>query len=86
VPEVSRFFGIVVAIFSREHLPPHFHAVWGSSQIRVGILTGEILSGGFPRTQERLVLAWWRLHRDELLDDWRLAQEHRPLRRIDPLE
>ena len=85
MPEVSRFHGIVVAIFSREHLPPHFHAAWGGRELRVNILTGEVLSGGFPPAQERLVLAWWKLHRDELLADWTLAQDHRPLFRIAPL-
>jgi len=86
VPEISRFLGIVVAMFYREHAPPHFHARYRDLEIRVNIKTGEVMSGRFPSRAQRLVLEWLELHRDELLDDWRLAQERKPLNRIEPLE
>ncbi len=49
MPEISRFLGIVIAMYYNDHAPPHFHAGYGSSEIRVNIDTGEILSGSFPR-------------------------------------
>ncbi len=86
MPEISRFLGIIVAMYYNDHSPPHFHACYGENEIRVNIETGEILSGTFPRRAQRLVLEWFELHRNELLEDWNLAQERKPLNKIEPLE
>jgi hypothetical protein len=86
VPEISRFLGIVIAMYYNDHAPPHFHARYGSSEIRVNIQSGEIMSGQFPRRAENLVLEWLELHRGELLEDWKLAQDRKPLKKIEPLE
>ena len=86
MPEISRFLGIIVAMYYNDHSPPHFHARYGENEIRVDIETGEILSGAFPRRAHRLVLEWFELHRDELLEDWNLAQDRKPLNKIEPLE
>lgn len=86
MPEISRFLGIVIAMYYRDHAPPHFHARYGEHEIRVEIRSGALLSGDFPGRARRLVLEWTALHREELLHDWQLASERRPLRRIDPLE
>jgi len=86
VPEISRFLGIVIAMYYNDHVPPHFHACYGSSEIRVNIETGEILSGKFPRRAQNLVLEWRELHRTELLEDWKLAEDRKPLKKIEPLE
>jgi hypothetical protein len=85
VPEISRFLGIVIAILYREHNPPHFHAVYGSYDITVGILDG-VVTGSFPKRALRLVLEWSELHQAELLENWNLAQQRLPLKPIDPLE
>ena len=73
-------------MYYNDHAPPHFHARYGENEIRVNIQTGEIMSGNFPRRAERLVLEWLDLHRDELLVDWSLAQDRKPLNKIEPLE
>ena len=86
MPEISRFLGIVIAMYYNDHSPSHFHARYGGSEIRVNIETGEILSGNFPRRAQILVLEWLNLHRPELLEDWQLAQEHKRLNQIEPLE
>jgi Domain of unknown function (DUF4160) len=86
MPEISRFLGIVIAMYYNDHAPPHFHARYGSSEIRVNIDTGEILSGSFPRRAQNLVLEWLNLHKSELLEDWQLAQERKFLNKIEPLE
>ena len=86
MPEISRFLGIVIAMYYNDHAPPHFHAHYGDSEIRVEINTGEVMSGVFPTRARKLVLEWLDMHRDELLEDWKLAELRKPLNKIEPLE
>jgi hypothetical protein len=85
MPEISRFLGIVISIFYRDHPPPHFHAFYGGNEITVEIESG-IVEGSFPKRGLRLVLECLELHQDELLENWRLAEQRRPLKSIAPLE
>ena len=85
MPEISRFLGIVIAILYRDHEPPHFHATYGDYDITVGILDG-VVNGRFPKRALRLVLEWYELHRDDLMEDWNLARQRQPLKPIPPLE
>jgi hypothetical protein len=48
MPEISRFFGIVIAMFCRDHSSPHFHAIYGDHEVTVTIETG-VVSGEFPK-------------------------------------
>jgi Domain of unknown function (DUF4160) len=86
VPELSRFFGIVIAMYYGDHPPPHFHARYGSEQASIRIDNGEILDGSLGARSLRLVNEWRALHEAELLEDWRLASAREPLRAIEPLE
>ena len=70
---------------SREHGPPHFHAVYGSYAVDFYIRSGRAIRK-FPKRALRLVREWAGLHRDDLLANWDAAREHRPLNRIEPLE
>lgn len=85
MPELSRFLGIVIGMFYREHGPAHFHATYGEFEITVEVETG-VVSGRFPRRALAHVLEWSELHRGELLENWRLARAGQPLRQIAPLE
>jgi hypothetical protein len=85
VPEISRFLGIVIAMYYREHGPAHFHAIYGDFEVTVEIETGRI-NGTFPKRAQSHVLEWLELHRTELLQAWAFARESRPLPRIAPLE
>jgi len=85
MPELSRFLGIVIGIFPREHPPSHFHAVYGEYQITVDIQNG-IVHGDFPKRALRLVLEWLDLHKDELLEAWDSVQAGHPAKKIAPLE
>jgi hypothetical protein len=85
MPEISRFLGIIIAIFYQDHVPPHFHAKYGEFEITVGIESG-VISGQFPRRALAHVLEWHALHKNELLDNWKLAEERKPLKQISPLE
>jgi len=85
VPEISRFLGIVIGMFYRDHQPPHFHASYGDYEITVGIEDG-IVTGKFPRRALSHVLEWYEAHREELRQNWDLAKARKPLRSIAPLE
>jgi hypothetical protein len=85
MPEISRFLGIVIGMFYRDHVPPHFHATYGEYEVTVDIETG-VVQGRIPKRAMRLVLEWLDLHREDLIQDWQRAKARRPLQRIDPLE
>lgn len=85
MPELSRFFGIVICMFWADHGPPHFHAYYGSDEAQIS-LDGEILKGGLPRRAMSLVLEWLALHRREVTDDWERARKRQALLPIAPLE
>ena len=85
MPEISRFLGIVIGMFHREHGPPHFHAAYGQYQITVDIRTGAV-NGQFPRRALSHVLEWYELHQRELIENWELAEQRLPLNKIPPLE
>ena len=72
-------------MFWKDHPPPHFHAIYGKHEALIEIWTGDIIAGSLPLGARSLVKQWVELHRDELLEDWRLASELQPLKSIDPL-
>lgn len=86
MPEICRFFGIVIAIFYDDHNPPHFHARYGDNKAVVKIDDLSILDGFLPPRVLGLVMEWAAIHKEELLKDWDLARESKPLIPIKPLE
>lgn len=86
MPEISRFFGIIIGMYYNDHPPPHFHAKYGNYEVLVNIETGEIIRGRIPRRALGLIQEWRELHKDQLLADWGLAESRRPLNKIEPLE
>ena len=85
MPEISRFLGISIYMYYRDHGPPHFHAEYGEFEITVEIEKG-VVSGRFPSRALSLVLEWSLLHKAELLADWELVSRKLPLNPIPPLE
>lgn len=86
MPEISRFFGIVIGIYYKEHAPPHFHAKYSGQRGAFAIEDLRLIEGRLPRRVISLVLEWAFEHRDELRGDWELAQQRQPLNPIEPLE
>jgi hypothetical protein len=86
MPEISRFFGIIIGMFFNEHNPPHFHARYGDWQAEIDIQTLRVIEGDLPKRAKAMVLEWAEEHRDELMDNWNLARELRELKYIKPLE
>lgn len=88
MPEVSRFFGIIVRMYAEaggQHHRPHFHAYYQENVAIYGIDAIDPLAGSLPRRQQRLVEAWAELHRQELQENWDRLQDGRPPRKIKPL-
>ena len=89
MPELSRFYGIIIRMFSEPTAPhhrPHFHAYYQESVAVYGLDPVELITGSLPLRQQRLVEAWAELHRPELVEDWRLLQQGRRPQPIAPLQ
>lgn len=86
MPEVCRFYGIVIRIYTDDHSPPHFHAVYGEHEALVGIESLEFVRGALPGRARRLVMEWASLHRSEPRDAWQRARNLEPPGKIAPLE
>ncbi len=86
MPEVCRFYGIVIRMYAHDHSPPHFHAVYGEHEALVEIENLEIVRGALPARARRLVLEWASLRRPELQEAWQRARNLEPPGKIAPLE
>ncbi len=86
MPEISRFFGIVIKMYWDDHTPPHFHAFYAGEQALIDIRTLSLFAGQLPPRALGLVIEWANLHQQELLADWRRAQGQEPLKKIAPLQ
>ena len=86
MPEISRFFGIVIKMFFDDHNPPHFHARYGSYKAAIRIRDFTVLEGLLPPKALGLVMEWVAIHKDELLKEWELAKQQKPLFTIEPLK
>ena len=86
MPTISSFYGIVIRMYYDDHPPPHFHAYYAEYNAKLAIKTLEMEEGLLPRRALALALEWASQHREELLENWRLAEAHRPLNPIESLE
>ncbi|MFP5270208.1 DUF4160 domain-containing protein [Coleofasciculus sp.] len=78
MPEIARFYGIVIKVFFGDHPPPHFHAIYGEYNALVSIESLEIIEGDLPSRAQKLVLEWANLYQQDLLKMWK-TQEFRKL-------
>jgi hypothetical protein len=85
LPTISRFYGIVIAMYYGDHPPPHFHARHGGQKARIAIASGEPIEGHLPPGALRLLRKWSDAHRDELDANWRRAEAEAPLEPVAPL-
>lgn len=86
MPEVSRFYGISIYLYPREHPPAHFHAFYGDDEAVFEIATLRILQGSLSNRSRSLVLEWAALHRDELFAAWDRLRAGQNPGQIAPLE
>lgn len=88
MPRVSEFYGIVISLYFLDrarHSEPHFHARYAEHEAVFRIPDAELLAGGLPRAQRRMVEAWAEIHRDELTANWDRVVQGLPAVRIAPL-
>ncbi len=86
MPEISRFFGIVIQMFFDDHGPPHFHAHYGPWAAKIGLAPITMLEGDLPARALRLTRKWAKLHEQELLQNWRRVRSGQAPVRVAPLE
>lgn len=85
MPRICSFYGVVIAMYYREHGVPHFHALYSEHDASIAIESLEVLHGDLPPRVLRLVKQWASLHREKLLKNWDLAEQGKVLESIDPL-
>ena len=86
MPEISRFFGLVIKMYWSDHAPPPFHAEYGEHEALIALETLQVLRGHLPRRAMALVLEWAAFHREALQADWIKAREGLDLDPVEPLE
>ncbi len=86
MPEISRFYGIIIAMFFDDHNPPHFHARYGGEKVVIEIETLRVLEGRLSPRALGLVIEWASQHSDELLKNWELAKNNQNPKNIEPLK
>jgi len=85
MPEICRFYGIIIQMFFNDHNPPHFHVVYGDFRAVINI-NDEIVEGYMPKRALKLVFEWMDLHKPELLENWQLTQNGELPKKIEPLK
>jgi hypothetical protein len=86
MPEISRFYGIIIAMFYDDHNPPHFHARYGDTTVAVEIGSLRILEGHLPPRALGLVIEWATQHQHELMLNWELAKSNQAPKKIAHLQ
>lgn len=85
MPEICRFYGIVIKMYFADHAPAHFHAEYAEHEARIAIESLAVMSGTLPPRAIGLVAEWASLHQQDLLALWEKARRLEPLHRLDPL-
>ncbi len=86
MPELSRFYGIVIQMYFGDHPPPHFHAIYGGNKAVVDIETLALIEGQLPPRARGLVIEWATIHQDELREAFHKVESMEAPGKIQPLE
>ncbi|MCX7110765.1 MAG: DUF4160 domain-containing protein [Proteobacteria bacterium] len=82
MPEITRFYGIIIKLFFGDHPPPHFHAMYGEYNALFNIETLEMIEGDLPPRAKKLVLEWSATYQSDLLKIW----ETQEFKKLPPLQ
>lgn len=85
MPEISRFFGIIIRMYFDDHPPPHFHAFYGNNEIQVTINPISIIQGKLSPRATSMIFEWAALHQPELMENWNRLHSDKPAKKIKPL-
>lgn len=86
MPEICRFYGIIIYLYYNDHQPPHFHAVYAEYEAMIEIQTLMVFAGRLPPRALGLVVEWASIHQEDLMKDWEKAVNHQKLDKIEPLK
>ena len=84
MPELCRFYGIIIFLNYLDHDPPHFHPRYEDQEVIIEIETG-IVKGYMSKRALRMIFDWSEMHQEELMANWHLARDRQPLQKISPL-
>ena len=72
MPEIARFYGIIIKMFfkPKEHEPSHIHALYGEYVGEFNIMTKEMIRGDLPQRAQDLVVEWLGEHQQALQEMW----------------
>ena len=82
MPEISRFYGIIIKLFFADHQPPHFHVVYGEFNGIFNIDTLNMIEGDLPSRAKKMVVEWATVYQKDLIDIW----ESQKFRKLPPLK
>jgi len=85
MPELSRFLGMIIAMYFKDHNPPHFHVLYNEFDAEIDIKTLALIDGKLPPRILGLALEWAEMHKEELKEDWDLIQTAGKFNKIQPL-
>ena len=85
MPEISRFYGIVIQMYFADHPPPHFHAIYGGQTAKIDIDALAVIDGRLPPRALGLVMEWSALRQNELREAFQRAANMQPPGKVDPL-
>ena len=85
MPEISRFYGIIVYMYLDDHNPPHFHVIYNNEEAMFDIQDGH-MTGSLPHRAMKLVYEWLDIHQSELLENWKRLTESEEALKIEPLK
>lgn len=85
MPELSRFYGIIIRMYFADHAPPHFHAFYGDEEVVIDIRQLAIVRGSFSPRAFGLLMEWASIHQSDLLAAWDQASKAQPPMKIPPL-
>ena len=74
MPEITRFYGIIIKLFFADHPPPHFHAIYGDYNALFNLETLEIIEGDLPNRATNMVVEWAKIYQPELLTMWKTQE------------
>lgn len=85
MPEICRFYGIIISLFWRDHNPPHIHFTYGNYECTISVID-RVVEGKSPAKVISKVNEWIDAHENEILALWEKAQKGEPLNKIEPLK
>ena len=84
MPEICRFYGIIIKMFfkPKEHEPAHIHAIYNEYVGIFDIHSLEMIDGDLPQKAQELVKEWLKDNYQSLIQMW----DTQVITKLDPLK